>query len=207
MAVGTRTGFRCFNVQPLMLNFQREFGAGVGLVEMLFRSNVLAFVGGGPNPVAEREKGPNPFPMMVLQTLWGTVLLWDDLHAQLLGEIVFRTPVLGVRLRRDRLIVVLENYVCVYALYQLRLLEKINTMPNPTGLGVQNRPRGLLTLGVVGVCAVCPLSSKFRVACLGQSVGQVLIKLYDLDKVCKGGLPSHSSHSLPPLSPASCRHC
>ncbi|KAJ4453902.1 putative Autophagy-related protein 18d [Paratrimastix pyriformis] len=148
LAVGTRTGFRVFSTNNLMLSFLREFGAPISLVEMLFCTNVLAFVGSGPDPF---------FP--------SKVVIWEDSQGSLIGEVNFKSPVCGIRLRRDRLVVILERSIVVYALEQLRLLDKIATSPNPAG-----------------VCAVCPMSPKFRLACPGEQVGEVLVKLFDLDR-------------------------
>ena len=50
-AVGSDQGFRIYNVEPFQEMFHRDFASGgIGIVEMLFRSNILALVGGGLNP-------------------------------------------------------------------------------------------------------------------------------------------------------------
>jgi WD40 repeat protein len=117
-AISTEKGFKIFNSYPFKDTFQRDFDAGIGVVSMLFRSNILAIVGGGTHP----KYPPNK------------VILWDDHQMKCIGELSFKTNVKAVKLRKERIVVVLEQRVYVYQISDLKLLDAVDTFSNPEGL-------------------------------------------------------------------------
>uniref|UniRef100_A0A0D9V9X7 Uncharacterized protein n=1 Tax=Leersia perrieri TaxID=77586 RepID=A0A0D9V9X7_9ORYZ len=163
-AAGTKSGFRIYNCDPFREIFRRDLaavgdnggggggvvgGGGIGVVEMLFRCNILALVGGGDSP----HYPPNK------------VMIWDDHQSRCIGELSFRSPVRGVRLRRDRIIVVLENKIFVYNFADLKLVHQIETAPNPKGL-----------------CAVSQQPGSIVLVCPGAQKGQVRVEHYGARK-------------------------
>lgn len=146
-ASGIDHGFRIYNCDPFREIFRRDFenGGGIGIVEMLFRCNILALVGGGPDPQYPLNK----------------VMIWDDHQSRCIGELSFRSEVRGVRLRRDRIVVVLEQKIFVYNFADLKLLHQIETISNPKGL-----------------CEVSHMSGSFVLVCPGLQKGQVRVEHY-----------------------------
>ena len=147
-ACGTDGGFRIYNCDPFKETFRRRFDSGgIGQVEMLFRCNILALVGGGRSP----RFSPNK------------VMIWDDHQSRCIGELSFRVEVRAVRLRRDRVVVVLEHKIYVYNFADLKILHQTDTVANPLGL-----------------CALSPTQDSTVMACPGLNKGQVRVELYDL---------------------------
>ncbi|KAH0865584.1 hypothetical protein HID58_082795 [Brassica napus] len=144
-AVGTDRGFLILNCDPFREIFRRDFDRGVAVVEMLFRCNILALVGGGPDP----QYPPNK------------VMIWDDHQGRCIGELSFRSDVRSVRLRRDRIVVVLEQKIFVYNFVDLKLMHQIETFANPKGL-----------------CAVSQGAGSMVLVCPGLQKGQVRIEHY-----------------------------
>lgn len=118
ITVGTRRGFRIFNSVPFRPLYGRDFPDGCSVVSMLYRSAVLAIVGGGENSRYPRD----------------AVTVYDDQSGRTLGEVNFRAPVLNAQMTRDKIFIVFENKVFVYNLSDLRLLDSFDTFPNPHGL-------------------------------------------------------------------------
>ncbi|CAL5427595.1 unnamed protein product [Camellia sinensis] len=140
-ATGTDRGFKIYNCDPFREIFRRDFHhGGIGTVEMLFRCNILAIVGGGPDPQYPLNK----------------VMIWDDHQSRCIGELSFRSEVRGVQLRRDRIAVVLEQKIFVYNFSDLKLLHQIETIANPKGLCAVSQAGGSLVL-------VCPGLQKGQV--------------------------------------------
>ncbi|KAM7499473.1 hypothetical protein LguiA_023887 [Lonicera macranthoides] len=148
-AAGTSSGFRIYNCDPFKETFRRDLkSGGFGIVEMLFRCNILALVGGKANS----QYPPNK------------VIIWDDHQSRCIGEFSFRSEVRAVKLRRDRVVVVLEHKIYVYNFMDLKLLHQIETLGNPRGL-----------------CCLSHQVNTSVLACPGIRRGQVRIEHFGLN--------------------------
>lgn len=113
---------------------------------MLFRCNILALVGGGNHPKYPTNK----------------VMLWDDHQQKCIGELSFKNAVKAVRLRKDKVVVILENRIYVYNFSDLQLIDAIETTQNSKG-----------------ICALSYDDPKAALACPDKEKGKVKINIYD----------------------------
>lgn len=167
-SAATSHGFRTYSTDPFREVFRRDFfdasaaagtgGRGIGIVAMLFRSNIMALVGGGAVPQYPRNK----------------VMIWNDFESRCMGELSFRSEVKGVRIRRDRIVVILQQKLLVYNFDDLRLLHQIETFVNPKGL-----------------CEISHVSGSLVLVCLGLQKGQVRVEDYGSKRT--KFIPAHDS--------------
>lgn len=132
---GTESGFRVYSTDPFRLTHRRDFepGGGLGVIAMLFRTNILAFSGGAKGQKFQPQK----------------VVLWDDRQATAKAELSFRSPVRAIKMRRDLLVVVVERKVYVYGFRRVSVADSIETISNPKGLCC-------LSVGTDRVVLACP---------------------------------------------------
>ena len=119
IAIGTEKGFKIFNTSPLKDNFSRKLDGGIGIIEMLNRSNILALVGGGLTP----KFNPNK------------VIIWDDNQAKILTEIRFTSIIKNIKLKRKKIFVVCEQNIYVFNFdKEFSTFDTIKTFENELGL-------------------------------------------------------------------------
>ncbi|VDM91666.1 unnamed protein product [Litomosoides sigmodontis] len=123
---GLDDGFRIYNTDPLKQNFDEKLNGGIGAVEMLFRCNYVALVGGGVTPAFSTNK----------------VVIWDIINHREVVQLEMNSDVRAVRLRRDRIVVVLDTSVHIFSFTdQPEKLQVYDSSRNPRG-----------------ICCLCPAS-------------------------------------------------
>jgi len=156
---GSERGYKIFQIDPLQFTHARHFdgAGGIGIVAMLFRSNLLALVGGGRNPRYPPTK----------------VILWDDREGKAIAELSFRIQVRSVKLRRDIITVAVDSKVYVYRFSDLELLDSLDTT-------------GVLEMDAC-MLSVCGQDNITAIACPGNVTGRVNVGFYDPTGVAASG--------------------
>lgn len=87
----------------------------VELIEMMYKTNII---------------------VLVLANHKNKVVIWDDHEKKNRTEITFNQgqDIKNIKLRKDMLVVVLEDKVFVFNFETLKLIEQVETCPNPLGL-------------------------------------------------------------------------
>ena len=125
LVVGTETGFRLYDTIPLKLRYQRVLNGGIGIIEMMYKTNIFGLVGGGKNP----KYTPNK------------VILWDDYQTKVLNEFKLTSSVKNLKLKKDKIIIVCEQRIYVYNTEKYKLIETIETHKNEVGcIGLNTDP-------------------------------------------------------------------
>ncbi|KAI9599540.1 WD40-repeat-containing domain protein [Syncephalis fuscata] len=131
LSVGTRTGYKIYNCDPYGKCYAKSRlydsiitktnldcavdEVGMGIVEMLFCTSLVALVGAGEQP------GSSPRRLQIVNTKRQSTIC----------ELTFPTTILAVKLNRRRLVVVLEEQIYVYDISNMKLIHTIETTPNP----------------------------------------------------------------------------
>lgn len=78
---------------------------GIGLIELLDHSNIVAMVGGGKKPLFS----PNTVPFLVYSHF--KVMLWDDAKARFVGEVNVNMKVLSICIDTKRFCVLSLSHI------------------------------------------------------------------------------------------------
>ncbi len=96
---------------------------GVGKIEMLKKTNILALVGGGINPCFSPKK----------------IIIWDDHQGKIISILRFNKNVLNVRLTIDKIFGIFEDKIYIVDLNTLEKKYALETYDNPLGImGMSN---------------------------------------------------------------------
>ena len=122
-SIGLENGFMIYETHPIKNQYKRSMDGGIKQAEMLYRTNLLALIGGGDLPKFNPKK----------------LVLWDDYQNKMVSEIKFFSSLKNVKLKKDKIFAICDKNIYVFDLKTLENLEIISTKENPKGLfGINN---------------------------------------------------------------------
>ena len=101
---------------------------GIGIIEMLKKTNILALVGGGNNPFNPKNK----------------LIIWDDHQGRIISQIRLNKNIINIRLRADKIITITEDKIYIFNLNTLEKENNFDTFENTLGIigttpGINNK--------------------------------------------------------------------
>ena len=124
-SIGTENGFKIYQTYPFKGPYERKMNGGISKVQMLYKSNFLALLGGGKLPKYNNNK----------------VIIWDDYENRSISELKFITPVINIKLKKDYLFIICRKRIYVFNFNTYDIIEIIDTGDNPKGLiAINNEP-------------------------------------------------------------------
>lgn len=115
---GTKTGFYVYTINPFKKIIARKIPGGVSLATMLYKSNIVIFVGNVDKGLYPKKK----------------LIIWDDHKRTVIGEILFKYNILNIKVTKKNIIVITLKKIYIYNFENLNLIKTIETRENPKGL-------------------------------------------------------------------------
>jgi WD40 repeat protein len=115
---GTTNGFYIFGINPFKKSLAREIKGGVSIVKILYKTNIILFVGREPSGDYPNSK----------------LILWDDANRKVIGEIQFRERILNAELNKEIIVVSTSKKIYIYKFENIECIKTIVTVNNSDGL-------------------------------------------------------------------------
>ena len=117
--LGTDVGFQVHQSYPLALKFSRVLNGGIGLVQILNKSNIFCLVGGGESP----KYAPNK------------LLIWDDKKGKEVYEFRFSSFVSNCFIKIKYIFVFCKDSINIISMKTMKIIKEIAIKNNPEGIG------------------------------------------------------------------------
>ena len=85
---------------------------------MLYKTNILALVGGGIYPKFSLDK----------------ITIWDDHQGKIISQIKFNSEIIQIKIHKDAIIGILKDKIYILNLITLETIDILETYDNPKGI-------------------------------------------------------------------------
>ena len=117
--VGTEIGFKIFTTESLQLKLKRNLGGGIGLIQILGKSNIFCLCGGGKNP----KYSPNK------------LIIYDDKKTKEINEFRFNSNIQNCKIKQEKIFIISQNEISIINIktFPYEIIETIKTCENVYG--------------------------------------------------------------------------
>ena len=117
--VGTEIGFKIFTTESLQLKLKRNLGGGIGLIQILGKSNIFCLCGGGKNP----KYSPNK------------LIIYDDKKTKEINEFRFNSNIQNCKIKQEKIFIISQNEISIINIktFPYEIIETIKTCENIYG--------------------------------------------------------------------------
>ena len=117
-SISTEKGCIIYKTFPFKKEHKENFGGGIKITEMYYKSNILALLSGGEYPKFNPKK----------------LIIWDISLNKVVAEINIFNSIKNVKMKKDRIYINNESNIYIFDLKTLENIEIIQTFENPKGL-------------------------------------------------------------------------
>ena len=117
-SIGTQTGYAIYITSTLKKKVSQDLNGGIGIIEMLNKTNIIGLVGGGKNP---------KYPLNKL-------IIYDIHQLEVISELKFISNVLNVKFKNDKIFATCEKKIYLFHIKHFEIFENYETADNPKGI-------------------------------------------------------------------------
>ena len=112
LSLGMQLGYRIYDVtkKDSLYYYERIFDKGIGIIEMLEKTNILGLVGGGDEPLDLLTK----------------LKIYDDKRGKKIADLNFKRNILNIRIKKDKILVICENYIYLIETMNFKSIDIIS---------------------------------------------------------------------------------
>lgn len=116
--IGNKKGYIIYKSYPLMDYCKRILNESISLISMLYKTNIIAFVGESNN----LNYHPNE------------LIIWDDFQWKMITKITVNYNIKNVKLSMSYIFIIGESEINVFSFESFKHIEKLNTYNNKNGI-------------------------------------------------------------------------
>lgn len=154
--VGLNNGYQIYNTDPLKVRIENRNKGEIGIVEGLFKTNLILFVG-----TEENDKYPP-----------NAVNVWDEIGSTMTGMITYNEKIQGLKVRADKIIIMTTKAIHVVRMKDFVEEEQYNIVDYSRGEFISEMKKFTISAA----------KNQTVLAWTNNQIGEVSLKLFEESK-------------------------